>query len=116
MDKQVVDSSLQGKLIEEDCVECRPEKIPNSVLDENVDVCLVRPYFSNDAWMLLDSVLKTKAKNVVWTCNVCFHDLHSEQSIICEACLQWSHFRCIGLKTQPKARHWFCRSCYANVK
>ena len=53
--------------------------------------------------MLLDSVLKTKVKNVVWTCNVCFHDLHSEQSIICEACLQWSHFWCIGLKTQPKA-------------
>ena len=33
------------KLIEEEEVECRPEKIPCSVLDENVDVCLVRHWF-----------------------------------------------------------------------
>lgn len=108
--------ALEGNLIEEESVECRPERIPDSVLDENVDVCLVRRYFSSDAWILLESVLKTKAKKIVWTCNICHHDLHSEQSIICEACLQWFHFRCIGLKAQPKAKHWFCRSCFAKAK
>ena len=116
VNKQVIKDALGGQLIEEDRVECRPERIPDSVLDENVDVCLIRRYFSSDAWMLLEAVLKSKADKIVWTCKVCHHDLHSEQSIICEACLQWYHFRCIGLKTQPKARNWFCRSCFANAK
>ena len=115
VDKQVISDALKGQLIEEDRVECRPEQIPDSVMDENVDVCLVRRYFSSDSWMLLDTVLKTKAK-MMWACKVCHHDLHSEESIIREACLQWYHFRCIGLKTQPKARNWFCRSCFANAK
>lgn len=53
VDKQVINDAMKGKLIEEDKVECRPEQIPDSVLDENVDVCLVRRYFSSDAWMLL---------------------------------------------------------------
>ena len=108
----MISDALKGQLIEEDRVECRPERIPDSVMDENIDVCLVRPYFSSDAWMLLDTVLKTKAKKMVWTCKVCHHDLHSVESIICEACLQWYHFQCIGLKTQPKARNWICRSCF----
>ena len=116
MDKQVIHDTLKGRLIEEDKVKCRPEQIPDSVLDENVDVCLVRHFFSSDAWTLLEMVLSSKAKEVMWTCKVCHHDLHSEQSIICDACLQWYHFRCIGLKAQPKARNWFCRSCFANAK
>ena len=49
VDKTVVQDAFDGKLIEEEQVECRPEKIPNSVLDENVDVHFVRSYFTNDA-------------------------------------------------------------------
>ena len=30
-------------------VECKPERIPDSVLDENVYVCLVHHSFSSDA-------------------------------------------------------------------
>ena len=51
--KWFVDSNIataairEKKLIEEEeDVECRPEMIPSSVLDENVDVCLVHHYFS----------------------------------------------------------------------
>ncbi len=95
------------KLIEEEEVECRPEKIPCSVLDENVDVCLVRQYFSSDAWKLVEEVMKNKAKNV-WVCTTCQNDLHSKQSIICESCLMWYHFSCVGLTKQPKLKNWFC--------
>ena len=52
-------------------VECKPERIPDSVLDENVDVCLVHRSFSSDVWMLLETVLcKSKTKKIVWTCKV----------------------------------------------
>lgn len=81
----------EGKLIEEE-VECRPEKIPCSVLDENVDVCLVRHHFSNDAWMIVQDVISRKAEMDVWVCNVCQHDVHDgRESIVCESCLKWYH-------------------------
>ena len=41
-------------------MECQPEVVPNAVLDENVDVFLVRKYFTNDAWLLV-----TEAKEKV---------------------------------------------------
>ena len=40
VDDKFVKSALNGKLIEEESVECHPEVVPNAVLDENVDVFL----------------------------------------------------------------------------
>ena len=56
----MVQDAFDGKLIEEEQVECRPEKIPNSVLDENVNVHLVHSYFTNDAWLIVEDILKGK--------------------------------------------------------
>ena len=66
--------------------ECRPEKIPNSVLDENVDVHLVCPYFTDDAWLIVEDIVKRKTKSTTWICHSCNHDLHTQASIICESC------------------------------
>lgn len=63
MDKPVVDSTVHGKLIEEEEeVECHPEKVPNALLDENVDANLIRCCFTTDAWLIVDSVVKQKSK------------------------------------------------------
>ena len=43
-DDEFVKSALNGE-----SVECRPEVVPNAVLHENVDVFLIRKYFTNDA-------------------------------------------------------------------
>jgi len=116
VDKKVAERALMAhQLIEEEEVECRPERIPDAVVDENVDVHLVRRHFSSDAWLLIESVVKQKAK-MTWTCQTCYHDLHTEQSIVCDSCLLWFHFKCVGLTRQPKSRNWFCRSCYAASK
>ena len=104
-------------LIQEDSVECRPEKVSASILDENVDIHLVRKYFSQDAWLVLQDVLKHK-KKMTWVCSICQHDLHgktSGPSVCCESCLSWFHFQCVGLVKLPKARNWFCRSCHASA-
>ena len=58
VDDEFVKSALNGELIEEEPVECRPEVVPNVVLDENIDVFLVQKYLTNDAWLLVTDVLK----------------------------------------------------------
>ena len=85
-------------------MECRPERITDTVVNENVDVSLVHRYFSSDAWLLLENVvmLNSKLKKMTWTCQACFHDLHTEQSILCDSYLLWFHFRCVGLTRQSK--------------
>lgn len=114
VDKEVAENAIKHcRLIEEEDVECKPERVPDAVVDENVDIHLVRQYFSTDAWMLVEDVVKHKKKKMVWTCHSCFHDLHTEQSIVCDSCLLWFHFKCVGLTRLPKSRNWFCRSCCA---
>ena len=111
VDKEIVEDVMDGVLIEEDQVECRPEKVPNAVLDENVDIHLVRSFFTEDAWLIVEDVLRRKQQSTVWICHVCQHDLHEKPSIICDACLYWYHFECVGITAQPKRKNWFCRSC-----
>ena len=112
VEKPIIQAALKGTLIEEENVECRPEKVSNAILDENVDIHLTRSYFSQDVWVIVDGVLQQKRVRPSWVCTVCQHDLHSEPSIICESCLEWFHFRCVGLTGQPKKKNWFCRSCH----
>ena len=40
------------RLIEEEEVEVRPEKLPDATIDDNIDVYLIRKYFTKDALLL----------------------------------------------------------------
>ena len=91
VDDEVLESALNGVVIEEESVVCRPEVVPNAVLDKNVDIFLIRKYFTNDALLLVTDMLERKKEDPVWICRVCQHDLHSETSLICELCLTWYH-------------------------
>ena len=77
MDQEVIDKAMDGNLIEEKFVECRPEKVSAAVLDDNVDVNLVRRYFSHDAWLVVD-VIERKKDMDLWICNVCQHELDGD--------------------------------------
>lgn len=94
-------------LIEEEEVECTPEKIPNAIVDENVDVFLMQKYFTSDAWLVVEDVVKRNSKTLVWICQVCRQVLHMQPSIICDSCLTWYHFKCVSLVKQPNQRHGF---------
>ena len=111
---KVAEAALKNpdNLIEEESVEARPDKLPDAVLDENVDVHLVRRFFSHDAWLLVTDVVKLKQARPVYICKYCFHDLGEAASIVCEHCLEWSHMKCVGLSQGPKTRHWYCRRCH----
>ena len=68
--KWLVDDAVAEKVIqtdwaieeEEEEVECRPERVQDSILDENVDVCLIHKYFwiTKDAWKVVQDVLQLK--------------------------------------------------------
>lgn len=102
-----------SELVSEEEVEVRPENLPDAVLDENVDVCLIRRFFTDDAWLaVMDAVEVKKAKSVIYVCKICYHDLHQHPSIVCDHCLSWYHIHCAGLKREPKSKFWFCRKCH----
>ena len=45
VNKEVANDAIDDNLLIEEHVECKPERIPDSVLDENVDICLIHQYF-----------------------------------------------------------------------
>ena len=93
------------ELIEEEDVECRPEKVSDAVVDENVDVYLIRKYFTDDAWMIVSQVVEQKKCEMVWKCNICFNDLHSNSpSILCDGCLLWYHLHVYHLQSHQGQR------------
>ena len=117
VDRQVKDTVLARKrLIQEEDVEIKPERIPASCLDENVCIQSVQKYFSEDAWAAVLQVIEVVGKNPVWFCGACSKaiDDENENSIVCDSCLSWFHFTCTGIKKNPKKKQWFCRQCHAS--
>lgn len=102
--------AMVGNVLDEDCVEQRPECIPSGIRDENIDINLVRHIFTDDAWEAVQMAILVK-KQQDWKCNECDSDLDSHDSIFCDWCLCWSHVPCVGLKQIPKAKLWKCQRC-----
>ena len=111
--EKVTNAMHNDVLIEEVDVEVRPERVPIKCLDENVCIATIRKYFTNDAWELVENVMKTMKKKQVWLCASCYVDLGNSESIVCESCLDWFHLRCVSMKKPPKKKDWFCRGCYS---
>ena len=111
VESDIIDKAMDEELIEEESVECRPERVSSAVLDDNVDINLVRHFFSQDAWLVVEDVVQRKKDFDLWICNMCQHELDGD-NIICESCLEWFHYGCVG---KPKSKNWFCRKCCASV-
>jgi len=58
VDIPIVERTIhQNYVIEEEDVECKPERVSDALVDENVDIHIVRKYFSSDAWMVVEEVV-----------------------------------------------------------
>ena len=103
-----------GHLIDEGDIQVKPENIVDGVMDENVDITLIRKYFTPDAWMLIENVITQKRRSQQFTCSGCSQTLSEtcQWVIACDHCLCWFHLSCMGLKRLPKAKHWFCGNCH----
>lgn len=115
VEPEVADAAIAGTIIEKKQVETRPEQVSASCLDENVCLRSCQKYFSHDAWMAVLQVMESIKKYTVWYCGRCACSISddTEDSIVCDCCLVWYHFKCTGIRQSPKCRVWFCRSCHA---
>ena len=107
-----IHKALAGELIEEEMVETIPEKVANCCTDENVNVYHIKKYFTRDAWQVVTQVLEVKRAQDTWSCRVCSKEFQDDTAIACDCCLDWFHLSCVGLKSAPKRKEWFCRFCY----
>ena len=81
--------------------------------DDNVSLLCLRKYFSADAWVKVMSVVNEVTSDVVWYCVTCTERINNDEnrSVACDSCLQWTHVKCVGMKSAPKGRCWFCATC-----
>ena len=85
-----VESALNGQQIDESEIEMIPKNIPGSIMDANIDVKLVKKYFTEEGFAALTGVISTR--RMPWRCEVCLTDLATKESVGCECCLNWYHF------------------------
>lgn len=116
VDREVATAALGGKkLIGEEEVETRPEQVSASCLDENICIQTIQKYFTPDAWAAVVQVCDMMKQHAVWYCGACTRSINddTQDSIVCEACLMWFHFDCVGVRSKPKSRKWFCNFCHS---
>ena len=88
VEKKIALAVLDGKqMIEQNEVQISPEKITDAVLDKNIDIHLIRKYFSRDAWKTVTGAVKQKMANCFFTCKCSNHDADESPSVLCELCL-----------------------------
>ena len=115
VDLQIAKDAIDGsRIIEEDDVEMRPEMVSSSCTDENVCLDMCRKYCTREAWAAINSVVSIIQANPTWYCGRYTREIIDDEqnSVVCESCLVWYHFNCVGLKRSPKRRVWICRSCF----
>ena len=101
----------KGELLGESSVECIPESLPSALLDEHLDINIIRKFFDQDGWLAVSRAYEAR-KEHPWCCNTCKDVLlDSCPSIGCDSCLNWSHWKCVGLTKKPRKKFWFCRDC-----
>ncbi|XP_076116154.1 uncharacterized protein LOC143083747 isoform X4 [Mytilus galloprovincialis] len=110
----VMKSSGGTLLDEEDLVGLSEDSLPYRCLDDYVDLTIVQKNFTSSAWLYLSSIVKEKQQKggyILCTyCNV-FITTENDDAVECDFCLLWWHISCIKLKSKPKVKHWYCKSC-----
>lgn len=111
--RDAISNALDGdKLIEEDDLEQRVERIPTKILDESINISRVKKYFTNSAWKRLQCLLTQVEQENTWDCKTCGKELNKRDLAIgCDVCLEWYHATCLGKSEPPKAKNWVCRNC-----
>ncbi len=88
------------------------EVVPDKVMHKNVDIKLIKQYFTKDAWLLIEGVLKVKEATIKYFCSVCSQDLDKKPSVSCDGCLDWRHTDCVGAKYTKKKQILFLQKMF----
>ena len=115
-DKEIESKVLTNKQkVREEDVEM-VDFVNNAIIEDNVNLSIVKYLFTQEAWLCVEDIKKTKAKlaqknKLLYFCSKCKGQMISS-SVICESCLQWTHLRCVGKFSKKKS--WFCAECSRN--
>ena len=111
------EAAIKGKVITEDTVETIPENVNNACIDECVCMQSVKRFLTDDAWRTVEAIMMIKQERCSYFCKICELEIDDDQdeSISCNSCLGWMHFKCTGLKSSPKKKYWFCQACFSHV-
>jgi hypothetical protein len=73
-------------------------------------------YFNDDGFQMLRNVIHTLDSN--WQCGSCNGKIvdDNHDSIACDFCFNWVHFKCVGLSKvkASQLKEWFCGNCSKN--
>lgn len=111
VEEDVANIAVSGNgYISETAIENNPNNIHCAVLDSHLAIDDIKRYFDSDGWAALQQVVEIKRINPTWICKSCNED-SSNNSICCNRCLEWFHFKCVNVKTTLKKKIWFCSIC-----
>ena len=69
---QDIESAMKdGLIIEEDKIECIPDRVSKSIIDSTVILADIQMFFTVDAWKQALGLIKEKEKCDHWNCNEC---------------------------------------------
>lgn len=86
------------------------ERLQDSFMEEEIDINLLQPYFTNGTWRKFVKSVEAKKKKNVWICNLC-NKICEDEAIFCNSCCCWFHKVCSSVNRKPKAKFWFCSNC-----
>lgn len=75
-----------------------------------INVNLIEKFFNSDAFETYKAIIDAKIQIDDFQCNVCKYALNTNDSIECDQCLYWSHWKCVNLSEEPP-NLWFCPDC-----
>lgn len=112
-DENVVTKALYNNYIIDDVrILTQQDEIHSGILEEDVDINMVKCFFTNGIWKSLIKIINIKWKKVVWICPTCQKDISLKKSILYDSCCTWFHVNCdICIKPKPKNAYWFCSQC-----
>ncbi len=78
-------AAIQGEELGAESVQDNPHKIPESCLDENVNIARLKKYFNNEAWTVILKVIDKKKEDPeeFWPCISCECQLGIGNDVTC---------------------------------
>ena len=109
VDEEAVKNAISGIKIAEEEITCIPMDLPSAMKDDAVDINVIRKFFISESWMCLQAAYSSRVA-LPYQCPICKNEVE-EDSVACDSCVEWYHFKCEGLRKAPSTKFWYCTKC-----